>query len=165
MPVQQRSEQFVTPAASVVEDGDAYLLKVEMPGVNKEGLEISVENNELTIIGRRDLAGDRRNIDPPRIAHGKFPARLRARSQHRHVEDFSSDRSGDFDPYASESGAGETAQDHCQLTRREAQISKGRALEMCAAFCFLSGERTLPSRAMQSRLGTMVSSPSRTLCP
>jgi HSP20 family protein len=26
-----------------------------MPGVNKEGLEISVENNELTIVGRRSL--------------------------------------------------------------------------------------------------------------
>ena len=54
--VQRQAEQFVTPVASVVEDGDAYLLKVEMPGVNKEGLEISVENNELTITGRRDLA-------------------------------------------------------------------------------------------------------------
>jgi len=54
--VQRRAEQFVTPVASVVEDSDAYLLRVEMPGVNKEGLEISVENNELTIIGRRDLA-------------------------------------------------------------------------------------------------------------
>ena len=53
---QRRDEQFVTPVASVVEDGDAYLLKVEMPGVNKEGLEISVENNELTIIGRRSLS-------------------------------------------------------------------------------------------------------------
>ena len=52
---QQRSEQFATPAASVIEDNDAYLLNVEMPGVNKEGLEISVENNELTIIGRRSL--------------------------------------------------------------------------------------------------------------
>src|SRR5438874_2555544 len=50
-------EQFIVPAASVVEDGDAaYLLKVEMPGVNKEGLEISVENNELRIVGRRSLA-------------------------------------------------------------------------------------------------------------
>lgn len=54
--VQCRAEQFMTPVASVVEDGDAYLLKVEMPGVNKEGLEISVENNELMITGRRDLA-------------------------------------------------------------------------------------------------------------
>ena len=50
---QRRAEQFVTPAASVVEDGEAYLLNLEMPGVNKEGLEISVENNELTITGRR----------------------------------------------------------------------------------------------------------------
>jgi HSP20 family protein len=52
---QQRSEQFITPAASVVEGDVAYILNVEMPGVNKEGLEISVENNELTIIGRRSL--------------------------------------------------------------------------------------------------------------
>jgi HSP20 family protein len=52
---QQRSEQLITPVASVVEGGDVYLLNVEMPGVNKEGLEISVENNELTIIGRRSL--------------------------------------------------------------------------------------------------------------
>jgi HSP20 family protein len=51
----QQREQFVMPAASVVEDGDVYLLRVEMPGVNKEGLEISVENNELTILGRRSL--------------------------------------------------------------------------------------------------------------
>jgi HSP20 family protein len=52
---QRRAGQFVTPVASVVEDGDVYLLRVEMPGVNKEGLEISVENNELTITGRRSL--------------------------------------------------------------------------------------------------------------
>jgi HSP20 family protein len=52
---QQRSEQFITPAASVVEGDGAYILNVEMPGVNKEGLEISVENNELTIVGRRSL--------------------------------------------------------------------------------------------------------------
>jgi HSP20 family protein len=39
----------------VRENADGYTLSVEMPGVNKEGLEISVENNELTIIGRRSL--------------------------------------------------------------------------------------------------------------
>lgn len=53
---QQRSEQFMTPVASVTEGADVYMLNVEMPGVNKEGLEISVENNELTIIGRRSLS-------------------------------------------------------------------------------------------------------------
>ena len=52
---QQQSEQLITPVASVVEGGDVYMLNVEMPGVNKEGMAISVENNELTIIGRRSL--------------------------------------------------------------------------------------------------------------
>jgi HSP20 family protein len=50
-----QSEVFVTPPASLIEDGDGYLLEVEMPGVNKEGLEITMENNELTIVGRRSL--------------------------------------------------------------------------------------------------------------
>src|SRR5262249_33439176 len=48
-------ETLVAPAASLVEDSDGYLLEVEMPGVNKKGLEITMEDNELTIIGRRSL--------------------------------------------------------------------------------------------------------------
>ena len=48
-------EQLVAPVSSLAEDGERYILQVEMPGVNKEGLEISVENNELTILGRRSL--------------------------------------------------------------------------------------------------------------
>ena len=50
-----RAEQFIPPASSVTENGDGYLLQVEMPGVNKEGLEISTEGNELTITGKRSL--------------------------------------------------------------------------------------------------------------
>jgi len=50
-----QAEQFVTPPASVVEAGDGYRLEVEMPGVNKDGLEISIDNTELTIVGRRSL--------------------------------------------------------------------------------------------------------------
>jgi HSP20 family protein len=48
-----QAEQFVAPPASVIEAGGGYTLEVEMPGVNKDGLDISIENNELTIIGRR----------------------------------------------------------------------------------------------------------------
>jgi HSP20 family protein len=51
----RQTELFVHPAASVIEDGDGYTLRVEMPGVNKEGLEISMEDNELTIVGCRSL--------------------------------------------------------------------------------------------------------------
>ena len=46
-------EKFITPAASVSETADGYTLELEMPGVSKDGLEISVENNELSIVGRR----------------------------------------------------------------------------------------------------------------
>lgn len=51
----QPTEQFVAPIATVLENPDGYTLQVEMPGVSKDGLEMWVENNELTIIGRRSL--------------------------------------------------------------------------------------------------------------
>src|SRR5882762_7500906 len=96
---QQRSEQFVMPAASVIEDNDAYLLNVEMPGVNKEGLEVSVENNELRIIGRRSL---------PEI-NGTLVHR------ESRTEDFSSHRARDPHAQAPQGGAGEVPQNHGQL--------------------------------------------------
>jgi HSP20 family protein len=52
---QSQAEQFIAPMASLSEHNDGYELQIEMPGVNKEGLQISIENNELTIIGRRSL--------------------------------------------------------------------------------------------------------------
>ena len=51
----QPAERFVAPAATVTENADGYTLEVEMPGVNKEGLEMWVENNELTVSGRRSM--------------------------------------------------------------------------------------------------------------
>ena len=44
---------YLTPLANIVESKDGYLLEAEMPGVSKEGLEITVENGELVIVGRR----------------------------------------------------------------------------------------------------------------
>jgi HSP20 family protein len=51
----QATEQFIAPAATVLENTDGYTLEVEMPGVSKENLEMWVENNELTILGRRSI--------------------------------------------------------------------------------------------------------------
>lgn len=48
-----RSRGFVTPPANISATDNEYLVEVDMPGVDKEGLEITVEGNELTIIGRR----------------------------------------------------------------------------------------------------------------
>ena len=50
-----QADQFIAPPASVIEAGDGYRLEIEMPGVTKGGLDISVENNELTIVGRRSV--------------------------------------------------------------------------------------------------------------
>lgn len=44
---------YLTPLANIVESKDGYVLEAEMPGVNKDGLEITVENGELTIVGHR----------------------------------------------------------------------------------------------------------------
>jgi len=48
-----KRESYVTPVANILETADGYLLEAEMPGVNKEGLEVTVENGELVIVGRR----------------------------------------------------------------------------------------------------------------
>jgi HSP20 family protein len=45
--------EYVTPAVNIFETKDGYALEAEMPGVNKDGLEITLEGNEITIIGRR----------------------------------------------------------------------------------------------------------------
>ena len=44
---------FVSPKVDIIETKDGYVLEAEMPGVAKEGLDISLENNLLTIVGRR----------------------------------------------------------------------------------------------------------------
>jgi HSP20 family protein len=52
---ERAAEQFIAPPATVLENADGYTLEVEMPGVSKENLEMWVENNELTILGRRSM--------------------------------------------------------------------------------------------------------------
>jgi HSP20 family protein len=44
---------YVTPEVNIRETRDDYVLQAELPGVNKDGLEITLEGNELTLVGRR----------------------------------------------------------------------------------------------------------------
>jgi HSP20 family protein len=53
MGAQREARGFVTPPANISAIQDEYLIEVEMPGVAKEGVEVMVEGNQLTIIGRR----------------------------------------------------------------------------------------------------------------
>jgi HSP20 family protein len=88
--ITQRQE-YVSPDCNIFETGDGYVLEAEMPGVNKEGLEVTFEDNELTIVGHRaDETGigdpifrERRFTDyrrvfelDPAIDSGKISARI-----------------------------------------------------------------------------------------
>lgn len=43
----------VTPRYQVNETADAYGLTVELPGVSKDGLELSVDGEQIRVVGRR----------------------------------------------------------------------------------------------------------------
>ena len=48
-----KRQEYIAPEVNIFEIKDGYVLEAEMPGVNKNGLEITLEGNELTLIGRR----------------------------------------------------------------------------------------------------------------
>ena len=45
--------EYVSPEVNIYETKDGYVLEAEMPGVSKEGLEITLEGSEITIVGHR----------------------------------------------------------------------------------------------------------------
>jgi len=47
---------YLAPEVDIRETKEEYLLEADMPGVGKEGLEVLLEGNELTITGRRQPA-------------------------------------------------------------------------------------------------------------
>src|SRR5947209_28803 len=54
------SRQFVTPVVDIEATQDGYVLHAEMPGVSKDGIEVTVENGDLVIVGHRrplDVSG------------------------------------------------------------------------------------------------------------
>lgn len=52
----QPQRGYLQPPVNVVETKDGYVLEAEMPGVSREGLEVLLEDNELTIVGHRNKA-------------------------------------------------------------------------------------------------------------
>jgi HSP20 family protein len=52
---ERRAQETVCPDVDIFEGKDEYILQAEMPGVGKDGLELTLENNELRIRGRRSV--------------------------------------------------------------------------------------------------------------
>jgi len=50
---ERAGREYVSPDVNIVETKDGYVLEAEMPGVSKEGLEVTLEGNEMTIVGHR----------------------------------------------------------------------------------------------------------------
>ena len=48
-----RPVAYVTPLADIESTDDGYVIRAEMPGVGKGELEVTVDNSELIILGRR----------------------------------------------------------------------------------------------------------------
>jgi HSP20 family protein len=46
-------EKFIAPPVNIRETKDAIIVEAEMPGVEKSGLEVSVNADELVIVGRK----------------------------------------------------------------------------------------------------------------
>jgi len=51
--------RFLVPSVDIVETTDEYVLLADMPGVEKKGVELLLESNELTILGKRCPAPDK----------------------------------------------------------------------------------------------------------
>jgi HSP20 family protein len=52
---ENHTNKVYVPLADIYETEDLYSLKLEIPGVPKENLDISIENNELTISAKTAL--------------------------------------------------------------------------------------------------------------
>ncbi|HUI71343.1 MAG TPA: Hsp20/alpha crystallin family protein [Spirochaetia bacterium] len=68
----QQKTKYVKPRYAVHEAENGQLnVRVEMPGVGKEDLDIKVENNELRILGQREPEKDEHYLLRER-SHGDF---------------------------------------------------------------------------------------------
>jgi HSP20 family protein len=48
--------EYHAPAVDILETKDSYVLEADMPGVDKDGIEVLLEGSELTIKGHRPAA-------------------------------------------------------------------------------------------------------------
>jgi HSP20 family protein len=52
-PETARRVEYVTPRVNLHQDAEGYSLEVEMPGVGKDGVEITAGDGKLVIVGHR----------------------------------------------------------------------------------------------------------------
>ncbi|HXD01355.1 MAG TPA: Hsp20/alpha crystallin family protein [Verrucomicrobiae bacterium] len=56
------AQPVVAPPVNIIETKDGYTLEAEIPGVSNDGVEITVEENQLTILGRRNRTDSKAQV-------------------------------------------------------------------------------------------------------
>lgn len=51
-----------TPSADLIENDDAYVLEMELPGFSRDDIELTVERNVLTVSGQRSAEEETENV-------------------------------------------------------------------------------------------------------
>jgi HSP20 family protein len=49
----EREREYIRPVVNIYETPEGYVLEAELPGVNKDGVSVQLEGNQLTVEGRR----------------------------------------------------------------------------------------------------------------
>ena len=65
-----------SPAADVYNQETEYLIVVDLPGIEREALEISIDDNRLTVSGLRAAAEDTQNMQRVERPQGRFLRRF-----------------------------------------------------------------------------------------
>ena len=47
------ANRYVSPEVNIYEKDDAYFVVADLPGVTRQGLEVTLEGNELAVVGHR----------------------------------------------------------------------------------------------------------------
>jgi HSP20 family protein len=51
-------QEYITPPVNIHQDAEGYTLEVEMPGVPKNGVDVTFEDGKLTLSGHRERLED-----------------------------------------------------------------------------------------------------------
>jgi len=71
---EEEREYLWAPAVDVYENDKAYVVEVDLPGLKKEDVKVTLQDNVLTIQGERRLAREEKGVDYHRQErfYGKF---------------------------------------------------------------------------------------------
>ncbi|MBX7257085.1 MAG: Hsp20/alpha crystallin family protein [Candidatus Hydrogenedentes bacterium] len=71
----EKSSCYMMPRVNIMEKADEVIIEAELPGVSKDGTQIEVKDNELTLTGHRKVSEN----------DGRIHLRERAQADYRRV--------------------------------------------------------------------------------